>query len=83
MPEGFSTLRNRTSRPHVILNWFQDLLIITNKEILNSHNSREPQRLMFQNDMRKIPLPFPPLKKGAKPLLHFLSCPPPHPNPLP
>ena len=59
MPEGFSTLRNRTSRPHVILNWFQDLTADIRKGILNSHNFREPQRLMFQNDMRKIPLLFP------------------------
>ena len=37
--------------PHVTLNLFQDLLIITNKEILNSDKFREPQRLTFQNDM--------------------------------
>ena len=37
--------------PHVILNLFQDLLIITNKEILNNRKFREPQRLTFQNDI--------------------------------
>ena len=37
--------------PHVILNLFQDLLIITNIEILNSNNFRLPPRLTFQNDM--------------------------------
>ena len=31
----------------------------------------------------KIHLLFPPLEKGARALLHFLSSPPPHPNPLP
>ena len=38
---------------------FQDLLIITNKEILNSDNSRELSRLTFQNDMKKILILFP------------------------
>ena len=37
------------------------------KRILNSFKFREPQRLTFQNDMRKIPL----YKKWAKPLPHF------------
>ena len=56
-------------RTHVILNLFQDLLTITNREILNSDNSRKLQRVTFQNDMSEKSL--------------FLSCPPPHPNPLP
>ena len=36
-----------------------------------THNFYAPQRLMFQNDMKKIPLPFPPLKKGARALPTF------------
>ena len=50
--------------PHVILNLFQDLLIITNKEILNSDKFREPQRLTFQNDMKKSPFSSPFIKGG-------------------
>ena len=48
--------RNVILCPYLV---FQDLLIITNKEILNSDNSRELSRLTFQNDMKKIPLLFP------------------------
>ena len=35
----------------VILNLFQDLLTIINREILNSDKFREPQPLTFQDDM--------------------------------
>ena len=48
--------RNVILCPYLV---FQNLLIMTNKEILNSHKFREPQQLTFQNDMRKIPLLFP------------------------
>ena len=62
--------------PHVILNLFQDLLIITNREILNNRKFREPQRLTFQND---IPPPLEKWSQGSAGLnyhvipLHFLT----------
>ena len=47
--------RNVILCPYLV---FQDLLIITNKEILNSDNSRELSRLTFQDDMEKILILF-------------------------
>ena len=48
------------------------------KEILNSDKFRKPQRLTFQNDMRKNPPSFHLYKKGAKALLPLFILPAPH-----
>ena len=61
----------------VILNLFQDLTTGIEKEILNSRNFREPQRLTFQNDKKKIPLFFT-FKKGPGFYRLGLSRPPLH-----
>ena len=64
-------------RRNFIFQAVQDLANSIEKEILNSRNFREPQRLTFQNDKKKIPLFFT-FKKGPGFYRLGLSCPPLH-----
>ena len=69
-------------RRNFIFQAVQDLANSIEKEILNSDKFREPQRVTFQNDMKKSPLHFPLYKKGGLYCL-CLYCFAPHPNHLP
>ena len=69
-------------RRNFIFQAVQDLANSIEKEILNSQNSREPQRVTFQNDKKKSPLHFPLYKKGGLYCL-CLYCFAPSPQPSP